>query len=473
MLRVFRPVGIVVLLNIQFAQAQGPQPWPESRPFGSNQIAVIENGQDALGLRLQALQGARRSIWMQALIFRGDESGLAIAEILKQKKREGLDVRVIVDMLSNSDHATKLMYYDLALNNVTLQGWSPGPTEILNDITLRAPGRINMRFHDKLLIVDGEGSEGLAILGGLNIGNEYFQVDPQPKKQWRDQDIAIHGAVISDLRAAFLRNFEDSLRIKKSNGWFLNTDGIWSTLVRLGIKRWGNWHLRPHQNPSLRAQVQATQNHVIPLEWFPAAAAFFQSRPRYGEADRIERQYLAQIRNSRREILIVNAYFIPPRVLLDALRDAARRGVQVRVLTNSPQTNDTTLASEASRSDFPEALAVNSEPEVLRSGGSLEIYESQGHRFGRGTIHAKFAVFDGLRAIVGSYNLDPRSSRLNSETALLLNGGAARRLREKTLTEDLRMAESISLEDARGFLRPKNFWNQTKLWLSGRLKGWL
>jgi putative cardiolipin synthase len=445
----------------------------EVRAFGTTQIAVIESGQDALGLRLQAIAQARHSIRMQSLIFRGDESGLAIAKLLKQKKKEGLDVRVIVDMLSNGDVQTKLMYYDLALNNVAVEGWAPGPTELLNDVTLRSPGRINMRFHDKLLIIDGETSDAFGILGGMNIGNEYFQVDPAPKKQWRDQDLAIRGAAIEDMRQAFERNYADSKRIKKSNGWFFNTDGIWSTLVKLGIKRWGNWHIKPRQNSKIRANVWATLTRPIPLAWYPAASVFLQSRPRYGEAEVIHRQYLAQIENAKSEIVIENAYFIPPREILEALKRAARRGVQVIVITNSPQTNDTPLASEASRSDFPEALSVNAESETRSNGGSLQIFEYQGHLHGRGTIHSKYAIFDRARAIVGSYNMDPRSRDLNSETVLLFNGESVRHLLRKTFAEDLAISKPISLAEAQRSQRPKNFWNQARNWLAGRLKGWL
>ena len=64
-------------------------------------LAVLANGEDSLAVRLDVLKAAQKSIRIQALVFKGDESGLRIAEVLKQKKAAGLDVRIIVDALSN------------------------------------------------------------------------------------------------------------------------------------------------------------------------------------------------------------------------------------------------------------------------------------------------------------------------------------------------------------------------------------
>ncbi|MBW2449793.1 MAG: hypothetical protein JRE92_05135, partial [Deltaproteobacteria bacterium] len=89
----------------------------------TSRIAVLHNGDDSFAARIQALQKATDSVRIQALIFTGDESGLYIAELLKEKKAQGLDVRVIVDAMSNPGLQTQLMYFDLKENGIEVEGY--------------------------------------------------------------------------------------------------------------------------------------------------------------------------------------------------------------------------------------------------------------------------------------------------------------------------------------------------------------
>ena len=85
----------------------------------------------------------------------------------------------------------------------------------------------NKRYHEKMWIIDGETDHAVAVVGGLNIANEYFRIDPQnPSRYWRDQDVIVKGDVVKDMVATFERNFEYFLKIKESRGIF-NTNIYW------------------------------------------------------------------------------------------------------------------------------------------------------------------------------------------------------------------------------------------------------
>ena len=165
-------------------------------------VAVLQGGEDSFAVRMRTLKDAKKSIRIQALLFKGDESGLRIAEVLKQKKAEGLDVRVIVDAFSNPWLQTQWMFFDLKQHGIEVEGYEALALQWLNEIPL--PELVphaelddpNKRFHEKMWIIDGETEYAVAVTGGLNVGNEYFRVDPsEPDAYWRDQDVVLRGRV--------------------------------------------------------------------------------------------------------------------------------------------------------------------------------------------------------------------------------------------------------------------------------------
>jgi putative cardiolipin synthase len=140
------------------------------------------------------------------------------------------------------------------------------------------------------------------------------------------------------------------------------------------------------------------------------------------------------------------------------VKDAARRCVKVIILTNSPETNDLPMLTIVGRDYYDDILAVNDEPAVQScDGGGVKIWEWQGRRSNateqtEGTIHAKYAVFDRRVSIVGSYNMDPRSRTLNSESAIVFeNENLSRQLADMFYENDLEFSKQITLEDTKAF----------------------
>ena len=394
-----------------------------------NQFALLENGDVSFAVRAQLLEQAKKSIRIQALIFAGDESGLYLAEILKRKKAEGLDVRVIVDATANLGLQTQWMYFDLKQHGIEVQGYESLYLEWLNEVPIpflspaKDPEAPNSRYHEKMWIVDGETENGVAVVGGLNVANEYFRVDPsEPDDFWRDQDVIVRGPMVADMVTAFERNYQHFLDIKESRG-ALNTDHYWEA-TRDFLDTVGQMDIPYMTDPDLVERVAQMARLDPVLKYVNARGRFFQNRPRLGETY-IQQAYQKLFENAQQEIIICNAYFIPSAEFINAVRDVVSRGLQVIILSNSPETNDLPELSMVGRNYYKYILAINEEKAAQAGGGSVQIWEWYGWRFDedrqtQGTIHAKYAVFDRRYSLIGSYNLDPRSEKLNSETAVVI-----------------------------------------------------
>jgi len=432
-------------------------------------VAVLQGGEDSFAVRVSALKGAKKSIRIQALVFKGDESGLRIAEILKQKKAAGLDVRVIVDAFSNPWLQTQWMYFDLKQHGIEVEGYEAMALQWLNEVPLPQltphtdPDALDKRYHEKMWIIDGETEDAIAVTGGLNIGNEYFRADPaNPDSTWRDQDVVLRGGIVRDLVAAFDRNFEYFVGVKRSRGIF-NTNIYWDA-TRNVLDQTGKLPISYKTDPAVAANVAQMESRTPPLEFRGATCRFIQNRPRLQETY-IQQAYVKLIERAQHEVLIANAYFVPTPSLFTALTDAARRCASVKLISNSPETNDLPEISLVGRGYYKDLLAVNETPEVqacTNPDAGLRIWEWVGQSADeatrkQGTMHSKFAVFDGQRSLVGSYNLDPRSEKLNSETAVVfLEPGLSAELRRKLLEEDLQYGREVTPEQAAQFESPES-----------------
>jgi putative cardiolipin synthase len=465
--------SLVLLTRVAFADVLSDDAkWTCSAEVGCSGVhpvqqaegAILHNGEQSFAARIATLRNAKKSVRVQALIYHADEAGLYIADLLKQKKKAGLDVRVIVDATSNLDWQTQWMYFDLRQHGIEVDGYEPLYLEwITADVKPGDPMRPNKRFHDKMWIIDEE----VAIVGGLNLANEYFRVDE--KNRWRDQDVILRGPIVADIVKTFDRNVEYFAGLKKrlpakaarDNAWKLSREVM--ARVR-GVKK-PSWLREP-----VRAQVAALASAKVEPVFRKLTARFVQSRPRFGETF-IRQAYLDLIHRAKTSIHIANAYFVPSRALVDALHRAARRGVKIVVITNSPESNDIRPVALVSRYLYQEVLSVNA---GLSGGGGIEIREWRGPAIGESTLHAKFAVFDGQEAIVGSFNLDPRSDLLNSETALVFRDAEmAQRLDQIFVTEDMPKALPVTSADAERYRKGENPAGQFELLFALPLRSWL
>ncbi|MFV8816605.1 phospholipase D-like domain-containing protein [Haliea sp. E17] len=447
------------------------------------EVAVISNGGDSFAARMAVLKNAKKSIRIQTLIFRGDESGVRIAEVLKQKRAEGLDVRVIVDAFSNPWLQTQWMFFDLKQNGIEVEGYEAMALQWLNEVPVPLLTPHNdltnpdKRYHEKMWIIDGETEHGVAVTGGLNIGNEYFRADPNnPAMNWRDQDVVVRGKVVNDLVAAFDRNFDFFIAIKESRGIF-NTNLYWDA-TRNVMDTTGKLPINYTTDPAIAGYVAQLEGRQPAMEFRPATCRFLQNRPRLEETYLLQ-SYQKLFHQAEREILIANAYFVPTPALSTAIKAAAQRCVSVRLITNSPEANNHPQISLVGRGYYKDILSINDAPEVTacpNADAGVRIWEWTGQAVdeqspSQGTMHSKFAIFDGAISLVGSYNLDPRSERLNSENAIVFRDEIlSGQLRRLFYENDLNYSREVTAQDAVAFEVPDSVIEQFQQTLGNMLK---
>ncbi len=373
-----------------------------SRATPGNGVTMLFDGVTSFAERGRMIAGAQKSISLQTFIFNSDETGWALANQLAAKAKEGVQVRVIYDGLG-SNRADPKMFEMMKAAGVDVREY--GPQYDLPDL--------NNRWHEKHLIVDGQAS----IEGGMNIANEYalggsgkmvFSRGTEATEPWRDADVKIAGPAVNDAARSFLSN--------------------WKTL--------GGEVSAPDEAAMLAPQAQAAGGTTVRV---------VQSNPGVeGAQNATHRLYLDAINHAQTSITIENAYFLPPDDLRQALTAAAQRGVQVKVLTNSRETNDMGAVSDAARYFYDD----------LEKAG-VKIYEKQG-----GTLHSKTACFDGEFSIVGSVNLNGRSTNLDTEDALAIDGPAAGQQLEARFTQGLTQAREVTLDE----LGHEDFVTNLKQW---------
>jgi len=156
-----------------------------------------------------------------------------------------------------------------------------------------------------------------------------------------------------------------------------------------------------------------------------------QHRPHQDGDQNTHKLYLQAIRSATKSIHIENAYLVPPEDLREALIDAAKRGVSVKVMTNSAQSNNHTIVSEAGRYFYDAMIAAG-----------VEIYEKQGS-----TLHSKTATFDGFYSIVGSANLNGRSKGRDSESVLAVKDPDTAQQLEERFAEGLEDCQQVTAQD--------------------------
>jgi putative cardiolipin synthase len=415
-----------------------------------NRARLLINGEASFLERLRILETAEESIYVQALIFKADTVGCAIADRLIAKKRDNpdLDIQVIVDAYANiQDYDAQMLYFELMDAGIPVHGYEPLYLEWIDEIDLEDWTAGNKRYHEKYFVVDGE----RAVVGGMNVGDEYARVGDDPVLIWRDQDIFLEGPVVADVARAFRENARYFRRIHDRRPGLLDSDGYWSAWRRihpdlresvteaLGRDRaWSRPEIDPLDVDDLTSrQVQTEAHDGVEVQ-------FIRSRPRLGERW-IDEVYREHIEAAESSIVIANAYFIPTDELREALEAAARRGVEVTVITNSKETNDIPLINDAGRVSYQPLI-----------DAGVRVYEWHAERHGEGTLHAKLAVFDSQTAIIGSYNLDPRSLALNSEDVVVVDHpGIAAELHRRVIETDLEYADRISVRQARAWSDPE------------------
>ncbi|MFM5354526.1 phospholipase D family protein [Aeromonas dhakensis] len=365
------------------------------------EFALIDQPELALKLRCQLIRGARSRIQAQYYSWEEDSSGkLLLSELLHAAKR-GVRVQLLIDDLYAGDNRFLEMVahqpgIEVRLfNPFWLRGWRPLTLLLEGLLSFR---RINHRMHNKLLLVDGS----QAVIGGRNIGDRYFGLGGAP--QFVDLDLACRGPLCQRVEQGF--------------------DQFWRS-------RWSHPIRRLLRRPLQRAEVQVVNDFLltlnepqiaavydlpaslfdpepIPLCWHAGRAEVWFDRPGKGLVSRptTARLLWRKLADNQGTLRLVTPYLILTRGLRRRLRQQRQAGVTIDILTNSLASTDVPLVYGAYR---------RHRPWLIRQG--IELSELEGASL---SLHAKLILVGEEEALLGSFNLDPRSLLLNTELVLHL-----------------------------------------------------
>ncbi|HEU4458488.1 MAG TPA: phospholipase D family protein [Methylibium sp.] len=430
----------------QGALAARFEPLARAHP-GVSGFVPLESGADAFAARLWLADRAAASLDVQCYIWRDDRSGRWLLARLAAAAERGVRVRLLLD----DNHGSPALDEALA----QLDAHPAAEVRLFNPFRSRGFGRrveliadlprLNRRMHNKSFTADGRAT----ILGGRNVGDEYFGIaDPM---QFADLDVLGIGPIAPQVAKAFdaywnsesawpLAVLREPGRPAPPNAGRLAEDERYARAI-VGRPQVERWRADGPRDDDI-AWARATLLVDPPDKALGEAGAHELVMPKLERA----------LGRAERSIDLVSPYFVPSADAIDAYRALHERGVRLRVLTNSLAATDV-AAVHAGYADRRVALLeagvelyeLKPTPGSSRSGRLLRAGSSR-----EASLHAKTFAVDGERIYIGSLNFDPRSAWLNTEIGVLLeHAGLARRIGLAFDQEVPRDAWRVSLQDGR------------------------
>jgi cardiolipin synthase len=311
-----------------------------------NAVKVLKNGDEIFPVMLNAIQQARKTITFETFIYWAETIGEDFADALSKRALAGVKVHVLLDWLGSvkmeQKQLDKMMQAGVEIQRYHKPHWSH-------------LSRLNNRTHRKLLIIDGE----LGFTGGVGIADQWLGNASNPD-EWRDTHFQVHGPVVAQMQAVFMDNWI------KAQGKVLHDQHYFPVIHKAG---------------------------TMPCQMFSSSPS--------GGSDSMELMYLMAITAAEDSIYISSAYFVPDEMSVNALIDAAKRGVEIRIIVPGKHI-DNELVRKASRAGWGDMLKAN-----------IQIAEYTPTMY-----HCKILIIDHLLVSIGSTNFDNRSFRLNDEANL-------------------------------------------------------
>ncbi|MDP9806833.1 cardiolipin synthase [Trueperella bonasi] len=343
--------------------------FPSMRPrtvhVADSDLTVYTYGEDLYEDMLDAIESAQNTIFFEIYIMKADAVGHRFRNALIDAAQRGVDVYIIIDTFGNLNQDPRFRYFPDLPNLHVIR------FPLIRTGIFTGQGKDRGLDHRKILVVDGQ----IGFVGGYNIGELYAQ-------KWRDTHVRIVGPATWELENAF------------TDMWMVYRKSHHPKLPDRGQKRWSS-------------RISAVQN-------IPA----FKSYP-------VRAMYLGAIDRAHRRVWISMGYFIPDFAMMHALKQAARRGVDVRVLV--PQYSNHIVADWVGRPHYDE---------LLDAGVRIFLYEEA-------MIHAKTMTVDGIWSTVGTTNIDRLSMAGNFEINLEIFDADFAKVMEEIFELDLTNSQEL------------------------------
>lgn len=343
-----------------------------------NEIALYHDTKDKFRELFAALRQARHHIHIEYFIIRGDETGREFVDILAQKAKEGVQVRMLYDAVGSRKLRRRFLR---PLRDASGRARAFLPLDLF-----RRRVQVNLRNHRKIVVIDGR----VGFTGGVNIGDEYLG-KCKPFGYWRDTHVRLRGPAVGDLQRVFAEDWD-----------FATGEDLWGEEYFPDVPTCGD-----------------------------ATVQIVQSGPDQ-EFNTFRDLLFAALTVSREHLWIATPYFVPDAGMLDAVRLAARRGVDVRILT--PQKPDHWLTYFASSFYFAD---------LIRDG--VRVYH-----YTKGMMHSKLMIVDREWGYVGTSNFDNRSLHLNFEVNCVIHSRPVLTELAEVFLKDMEQSVRLQAKSYRG-----------------------
>tara|TARA_R100000027_G_scaffold1806_4_gene2009 strand:+ start:2446 stop:3981 length:1536 start_codon:yes stop_codon:yes gene_type:complete len=395
---------------------------PEHAEEGESGVYLIPDSRRAFRARYSLASEAEKTIDLQYYLWQEDTTGhLLLYRVLEEADR-GVKVRILLDDIYHTGRDQ--LYADVdAHPNVEVRLFNP----IANRGILRNFGfiantrRYNHRMHNKIFLIDG----AAAILGGRNIGDEYFAIDP--KLNFDDLDALVVGPAAQEAGEAFdlFWNAEASVPISNLIKYRPTSDSVSAMRHRLRFELDSVIDDVPYDIPVQANKVWEELERVRNAMVWAEAEVIVDVPERYVEKGESKiYEFLAEVHPSvEDEFYLQSAYLLPEDDTIEAFGELVDRGVEVSVMTNSLMSNNHLSVHghyQRSRSKLVDQGVTLYELRV--DGAMMDYYRQRETRLAGSNsgLHTKAFVIDRKISVIGSYNMDPRSRVWNSEIALVV-----------------------------------------------------
>ena len=417
-------------------------------------VLPMDRNDEALRWRLMLADLAQKSIDLQTFIWHDDATGSLLFARLIAAADRGVRVRLLVDdLLITTDEGIAALDYHPNIQIRIFNPWHGRETTVGKGLEfITKMDRLNQRMHNKLMVADNH----LTIVGGRNIGNEYFGISS--KFNFRDMDVITVGPIAQEVSRTFdiywnhdwaypggvfseEKATSDQLeQIKKVIQKEIEKSNELLEQFTLEPQKWEDYLFRLSRESS-------TGRMWVVYDDPPVSVAGGTQVRKIERLDKLDDE-------AENEMLIVSAYFIPDEEDIEYIRRLTRKGVTVRILTNSLGSNDEIITNSAYKYKRIPVLETGAELYETRYDAKDRML-SEDPRVNAQWLgmHSKFIVVDRKSSYVGSLNLDPRSLKINTEMGLVI--------------EDAVLGEQLA-QIAERDMSPENAW-QVNLDEQGKL----
>ena len=451
---------------------------PYSSQIADNKtgVYVLEQWTEAMFTRAWLSDNAQKTIDVQYFIFSTDNIGLLAIDYLVRAAERGVKVRILVDDIMIEANGEELLTLD-AHPNISIKIYNPlanvgkNIVQKLANLAIDFHG-FNQRMHNKTFTVDSL----VSITGGRNVADEYFGYDHE--YNFRDRDVLLIGQAAKNIEMSFDEFWQHTLSVPVSEllkGEDSNED------VSPDFEKLHQYACNPKNFlPEIRAQIDAMPlaykkaveegdlHWLDNIEYVSDDPGKNEAKKFLGGSGKSTERLIELIQQAEHSVTIQTPYLITTDLSKNILSTLVKKGVDVRILTNSLASNDNLEAFSGYQRDREALLKLGvrifefkPDAQIRQKVMSKEMHSqlTTAPIFG---LHAKSMVIDEALTVIGTFNLDPRSANLNTESVTIIPSSAiAKKVKSAMLVE----------------MQPENAWETTLEWnpdgevdLSKRLK---